>query len=144
MATPGRLDNANDDGAPPTPLRGLVKRSEFLAANAGTRVPMPAFVLLRRDRGDATAAVGFGLTATRKLGGAVVRNRAKRRLRHAIAAVFPHGAEAGCDYVLIARDGALALPWPRLTADLAAALGKARKRAADPHYVPAPRRSPRR
>ncbi len=137
MASDVRLTEPANPLSPP--LRGLVKRAQFLAANAGTRVPMPAFVLLRHARGDAEAAVGYGITATRKLGGAVVRNRAKRRLRHAIAQSFPGRAEVGCDYVLIARDDALTLAWDRLNADLTSALAKARRRAADPDYVQAPR-----
>ena len=74
------------------------------------------------DRGDGRALVRAGFTATRKIGGAVVRNRAKRRLREAARALLPlHGAP-GHDYVLIARQGTPDRPWPRLLDDVKSAL----------------------
>ena len=75
-----------------------------------------------RDRGDETGAVRVGFTATRRIGGAVVRNRAKRRLREAARATFPGLARAGCDYVLIARSGSTTRPYPRLLDDVKTAL----------------------
>lgn len=63
-----------------------------------------------------------GFTASRRVGGAVERNRARRRLRAAAAEVLPaHGAR-GCDYVLIARQGTLTRPYGALAGDLAGAL----------------------
>ncbi|MEK6542077.1 MAG: ribonuclease P protein component, partial [Pseudomonadota bacterium] len=79
----------------------MTRRPQFLAANAGVRVPMPAFVLLARPRGDDDAATGFGITATKRLGGAVERNRVKRRFRALIRDHFPAHALAGTDYVII-------------------------------------------
>ena len=75
-----------------------------------------------RDRGDGTGVVRVGFTATRRIGGAVQRNRAKRRLREAARAMFPGLALGGCDYVLIARGGAGSRPWPRLLDDVKTAL----------------------
>lgn len=109
----------------------MVRRSEFLKANAGTRVPMPAFVLLVRPRGDTDADAGFGITATKKLGGAVIRNRAKRRFRAIIRDHFPAHAVAGADHVLIARADALTQGHGSLTADVVKALAKAKRRMAD-------------
>lgn len=63
-----------------------------------------------------------GFTATRKLGGAVVRNRAKRRLRAAAARVLAERGRPGTDYVLIARAGTVGRPYPALLADLETAL----------------------
>jgi ribonuclease P protein component len=109
----------------------MVRRSEFLNANGGTRVPMPAFVLLVKPRGDDCADVGYGITATKKLGGAVIRNRAKRRFRAIIQQQFPAHAVAGADHVLIARADALTQPHASLVSDVIKALGKARRRMAD-------------
>jgi ribonuclease P protein component len=106
----------------------MVRRSEFLKANGGTRVPMPAFVLLVRPRGDAAPDAGYGITATKKLGGAVIRNRAKRRFRAIIRDQFPLHATAGADHVLIARADALNQGHAALTADVVKALGKAKRR----------------
>jgi ribonuclease P protein component len=75
-----------------------------------------------RDRRDGTDQIRVGFTATRRIGGAVVRNRAKRRLREAARAMFPGLARAGCDYVLIARGGATSRPYPRLLDDVKTAL----------------------
>lgn len=73
-----------------------------------------------RDDGDPLIRVGF--TATKKIGGAVVRNRAKRRLREAARLMIPQHGRPGCDYVLIARGGTTARPWPRLLDDVKSAL----------------------
>jgi ribonuclease P protein component len=67
-------------------------------------------------------SMGAGFTASRKVGGAVVRNRAKRRLREAARLTLPALGRSGCDYVLIARGGVATRPWPRLLDDLKSAL----------------------
>lgn len=67
-------------------------------------------------------AFRIGFTASRKIGGAVQRNRAKRRLRAAAAAVLPGLAHGRTDYVLIARASTLTRPYALLLKDLAAAL----------------------
>jgi ribonuclease P protein component len=63
-----------------------------------------------------------GFTASRKVGGAVMRNRAKRRLRAAAAATLPLLAREGHDYVLVARTATLSRPFAELTRDLEKAL----------------------
>lgn len=113
------------------PIRRLTRSSQFLAANGGVRVPMPAFVLLVRPRGDDDPAAGYGITATKRLGGAVIRNRVKRRFRALVRELFPANAMPGADHVLIGRADALILDAPRLRADLAKALGKAARRVAE-------------
>ena len=75
-----------------------------------------------RRRGDETALVRIGFTATRKIGGAVVRNRAKRRLREAARLLAPLHGKPGYDYVFIARGGTATRPWARLLDDVKSAL----------------------
>jgi ribonuclease P protein component len=70
-------------------------------------------------------AVRIGFTASRKVGGAVQRNRAKRRLRAAAAATLPLLAREGHDYVLIARTATLSRRFAELIRDLSKALAAA-------------------
>jgi ribonuclease P protein component len=113
----------------------LTHRSEFLRVAAARRKwAAPGLVLQACERTDAPTAgpprVGF--TATRKVGNAVVRNRARRRLRAAAAALLPTLGRAGWDYVLIARDATAERPFDALLGDLEAALARVeRRKAAD-------------
>lgn len=66
--------------------------------------------------------VRVGLTVTKKLGNAAQRNRIKRRLRAAVRDVFPLHASPGHDYVLLARERALSIPYGALLDELRAAL----------------------
>ena len=92
-----------------------------------------------RDRGDGQPLVRVGFTATRKIGGAVVRNRAKRRLREAARRLLPEHARPGFDYVLIARGGTAERPWARLLDDVKSALiSLAAARPAPPPDEPSP------
>ena len=74
-----------------------------------------------RGPGGATG-IRVGFTASRKVGNAVIRNRAKRRMRAAAASVLPALGRPGTDYVLIARAGTVDRPFAELIADLEAAL----------------------
>jgi ribonuclease P protein component len=103
-------------------IQRLTRRPQFLAAAKGRSEARGAVVVQRLARGDGSAHVGVGFTATRKIGGAVVRNRAKRRLREAARALLPRLGEPGCDYVLVARMGTAERPWDRLLDDVASAL----------------------
>ena len=84
--------------------------------------PVGAVLAQGRNRHDDTPVVRIGFTATRRVGGAVERNRAKRRLREATRLIAPPHVKAGCDYVFIARGGVASRPWPRLLDDVKTAL----------------------
>jgi ribonuclease P protein component len=80
-----------------------------------------------------TAAIRLGITATRKLGNAVARNRVRRRLREVARMVLPASAAPGHDYVLVGRAATLRRPFAMLVGDLHAALRRLRaSRAVDP------------
>ena len=83
----------------------LKKRSEFLACNKGRRNKTAGFVLLGRDRKDGDDAIRVGFTCSKKLGNAVTRNRAKRRLREIARLGLADHGNAGWDYVLIGKPG---------------------------------------
>ncbi len=119
--------------APAEQFARLTRRAEFLAAAKGRYCARGAVLVQIRPRGDGVAVVRVGFTATRKIGGAVVRNKAKRRLREVARALLPKLALPGCDYVFIARSGAPDRPFPLLLEDAGKALAQlARERAAPP------------
>ena len=100
----------------------LTSRPQFLAAAKGVSEARGAVVVQRLDRADGDDAIRLGFTATRKIGGAVVRNRAKRRLREAARMLAPLLGRPGSDYVFIARMGTADRPWDRLLDDVKSAL----------------------
>ena len=86
---------------------------------------MPGFVLLVRARGDGDPAIRLGLTVSRKVGGAVVRNRMKRRLRALARELMPQAGIAGADHVLIGRESGIERDYDALRGELTTALAKA-------------------
>lgn len=102
----------------------LERRADFLAANGGKRAPMPGFVLLVRPRGDDDPVMRLGITVTKKIGNAVVRNRMKRRFRALARELFPTAGIAGADHVLIGRAGGVERDFGQLRTELVKALGK--------------------
>lgn len=102
----------------------LLKRADFLRLAKGRRWSAPGLVLQMAPMPEEADAIRAGFTATKKLGGAVVRNRVKRRLREVARMVLPLYAKPGCDYVLIGREATATRPFPSLIDDLKLALRK--------------------
>ena len=111
-----------------TAISRLKTRAEFLHVRGGARFTAPSLVLQarRRDGGEAEdrQLARFGFTATKSLGGAAVRNRARRRLKEAVRLAGPTHAVEGYDYVLIAREGTVQRRFTELIGDLERALAK--------------------
>ncbi|MGJ8560615.1 MAG: ribonuclease P protein component [Litorimonas sp.] len=120
-------------------LGTLRKRSEFLYVREGDYAARGAVVIQTRKKplSDDTASpnnvgIRFGVTATKRIGNAVIRNRAKRRLRRVAHQLLPTLGHPGQDYVLIARDKTPTRDWDRLVEDATRAL----------HSLPSPGQSP--
>jgi ribonuclease P protein component len=103
-------------------LTTLKSRSEFLAVRGGLRASVPVCLLEAKPRQPAQSSVytgpRFGFTVTKKLGGAVIRNRIRRRLKAAIEQLASLEAKDGHDYVVVARQAAYDRPFADMLADL--------------------------
>lgn len=88
---------------------------------------MPGFLLLVRPRGDEDSTMRVGITVTKKIGGAVVRNRMKRRFRSLARELLPEKGVAGADHVLIGRASGVERDYALLRIELEKALAKATK-----------------
>ncbi len=99
----------------------LKTRPQFLFVRGGHSERRKTLVVQARSR-RASSAVGAGFTATKKVGNAVTRNRAKRRLREAARLLLPLHGVPGTDYVFIARMETATIGWQRLLDDMESAL----------------------
>ena len=116
-------------------LRLRVRR-EFLFVAAGFAERRRLIVVQARQRAPTRAGAGAGFTTTKKIGNAVIRNRARRRLREAARALLPVHGISGADYVFVARQETAAAPWPRLLDDMEKALVSLRHRLLPPDGAP--------
>ena len=110
--------------SPGTPAGRLKTRREFLrVASRGKRAARPGLVLQALP--GVAGQVRLGFTVTKKVGNAVTRNRARRRLKEAARLTLPGLALDGWDLVLIGRDATPTRPFAELIADLRGALRQA-------------------
>ncbi len=119
-----------------TPKLGMLKkRSEFLYVRDGFYSAKGGVVVQMREN-ETRLGIGIGFTATKKIGNAVIRNRAKRRLRAAAQSLLPEHGLPGHDYVLIARNSTTVRDWTDLLDDTRKALITLSQRAADKTATP--------
>jgi len=112
--------------APLPAVKRLKTRRQFLHAAKGKKAVRSGVVIQARSRDGSLHVgpdeIGAGFTATRKIGGAVIRNRAKRRLREIARLLLPLHGQPGIDYVFIARASTPSRDWSRLMGEVESAL----------------------
>ena len=118
--------------------RVLTKRADFLAANRGLRNARPGFALLVRPNDG--QGMRYGITVTKKIGNAVVRNRMKRRFRELLRAALPEHGLPDHDHVLIGRTGGIERDFAQMGKELRYVLAAAREGKSDPGRGRRPRK----
>jgi ribonuclease P protein component len=115
-----------DKGTPAVSVCVLTKRANFVRASNARRQGTPGIHLQGRKRAqDEATGIRVGFTCSKKVGNAVARNRAKRRLREVARIVLPELGRDGWDYVLVGRkDLTASLPFETLLADMRRAMKK--------------------
>ena len=103
-------------------LGRLKTRAEFLYVRDGKYAARKSVVIQSRKAKDRKTGISVGFTATKKIGNAVIRNRAKRRLRECARQFLPKYGKDGFDYVLIARKDTPNIKWQQLCKDIEKAL----------------------
>jgi ribonuclease P protein component len=118
------------------PPARLKKRADFVQAAKGRRVHGPCFTLQAvRRKSEVDAPPRFGFTVTKKIGGAVLRNRIRRRLKEALRLTPGLSACPGYDYVILGRQAALAQEFATLQDELTRAIAEVHARS----HAPQPR-----
>jgi ribonuclease P protein component len=119
-----------------SPPATLKRRAEFLhAASRGQKLARPGFVMqVVKARPSAELRVGF--TASRKVGNAVVRNRARRRLREMVRLTLAESRISGMELVLIARRDTARIEFATLCKSFAEALERMLPKSVAPDQPP--------
>jgi ribonuclease P protein component len=99
----------------------IKSRADFLRANRGKRFACPGFVLLVQDRQDDNPSIRLGITITKKVGNAVIRNRMRRRFKELM--LDAHG-KPGCDHIIIGRNDGIERDFSMLRSDFDRAFNK--------------------
>ena len=109
-------------------VKRITKRSDFIQASQAKRLGVKGFLLQARNRNDDDQTIRVGFTCSKKVGNAVARNRAKRRLREITNLILISSAKKGWDYVLIGKKEVTASrDFIKLKNDLTYALQKIHK-----------------
>lgn len=119
----------------------LTRRADFIAANRGLRNARPGFVLLTRPNGG--QGIRYGITVTKKIGNAVVRNRMKRRFRELLRSALPDHGLPDHDHVLIGRAGGVERDFALMQDELGKAIERAQSGKGDSARGRRPRRGDR-
>ena len=98
-------------------LGKITKRSDYVKASRGRYIKTSSLFLQKVKRDDKKIP-RYGITASKKIGIAVERNRAKRRIRHAIKEVLPKYGKNGYDYVIVATTKTNKVSWKTVLNDL--------------------------
>ena len=109
-------------------VKRITKRSDFIQTSHAKRLGVKGFLLQARNRNDDDQTIRVGFTCSKKVGNAVARNRAKRRLREITNLILISSAKKGWDYVLIGKKEVTASrDFIKLKNDLTYALQKIHK-----------------
>lgn len=106
------------------PYTIIKKRSNFLSANRGRRFAHHGFVLLVHNRNDNDDTIRLGITITKKVGNAVIRNRMRRRFKELMREMLPSEGKPGADHILIGRNDGIEMDFAQLRRDLHKALAR--------------------